>query len=166
MKKSVMYFIICVFLLFGKMPVSAVAIKQSLSIQDSVFVMDISPDYVFALNAADRFLHAWLMGDYKDGMQFTSDDLKKNVSQEDLNIFFSGKSTPNHLAYEVVGWSYVDENTIKFHIWLYEYITAPSINPIDQPEPFYIEVVRGEKDSWFVNTLPMRENYYKGADNI
>jgi hypothetical protein len=127
---------------------------------------DISPDYVFALNAADRFLHAWLMRDYKEGINYISDELKQSVSEEELITFFGDISNPDHMAYEVVGWRLIDENTIKFHIWLYEYVANESSNFINQPEPFYIEVVRIDNDKWRVNTLPMRENYYHGADNI
>lgn len=136
------------------------------AIKNTTTGFDISPDYVFALHTTDRFLHAWLMRDFKDGVNYISDELKQNVPEEQLITFFSGSSNPNHMAYEVVGWRFVDENTMKFHVWLYEYISNESSNFINQPEPFYIEVVKVDKDKWMVNTLPMHENYYNGADNI
>jgi hypothetical protein len=127
---------------------------------------DIDGNYVFALNTVDRFLHAWLMRDYKKGVKYISGALKKSVSKEELKLFFSGRSNPRHAAYEVVGWKYINDDTIRFNVWLYEYIAGESFNPIKHPEPFYIEVIRVEDEKWFINTLPNREEEYNGADNI
>lgn len=167
--KKLLTFVIIITLLFINKSESVLGLdiyNLDPSIGNTTRGVDINPDYVFALHTTNRFLHAWLIRDYKDGMNYISDDLKKSVSEEELITFFSGTSDPHHMAYEVVGWRYVNEETIKFHVWLYEVVTSESSKSINHPEPFYVEVVRINKDKWLVNTLPMRENYYNGADNV
>jgi hypothetical protein len=127
---------------------------------------DIDGNYVFALNAVDRFLHAWLVRDYKQGVKYITKELKERASKEELKIFFKGTSNPYHVAYEVVGWKYINDETIRFNVWLYEYIEGESFNPIRHPEPFNIEAVRVEDEKWLINTLPEREEDYNDADNI
>ena len=48
------------------------------------------PDYVFALAAANRFLHAWQSGDLETGMVLLSDHLRHSQDPEKLEQFFSG----------------------------------------------------------------------------
>jgi len=48
------------------------------------------PDYVFALATANRFLHAWQMGDLETGMVLLSDRVRHAQDPEKLEQFFSG----------------------------------------------------------------------------
>ena len=48
------------------------------------------PDYVFALAAANRFLHAWQMGDLEAGVVLLSDDVRRSQDPEKFEQFFSG----------------------------------------------------------------------------
>ena len=48
------------------------------------------PDYVFALATANRFLHAWQMGDLETGMVLLSDRIRHTQDPEKLEQFFSG----------------------------------------------------------------------------
>lgn len=127
---------------------------------------DIDGNYVFALNAVDRFLHAWLMRDYKQGVKCITKKLKERVSKQELKRFFTGTSNPYHVAYEVVGWKYINDDEIRFNVWLYEYIEGESFSPIRHPEPFYIEAVRVGDEKWLIDTLPEHEEDYNDADNI
>lgn len=46
--------------------------------------------YVFALAAANRFLHAWQTGDLEAGMVLLSDRTRHSHNPEELEQFFSG----------------------------------------------------------------------------
>ena len=54
--------------------------------------------YVFALGAANRFLHAWQTGDLEAGMVLVSDHVRRSHSMGNLEEFFSGGSDR---AYEI-----------------------------------------------------------------
>jgi hypothetical protein len=48
------------------------------------------PDYVFALAAANRFLHAWQSDDLETGMVLLSDRVRHSQSPEKFEQFFAG----------------------------------------------------------------------------
>ena len=48
------------------------------------------PGYVFALATANRFLHAWQMGDLETGMVLLSDRVRHSQDPEKIEQFFSG----------------------------------------------------------------------------
>lgn len=83
-----------------------------------------------------------------------TEKVKSSVPQADLRMFFSGLSNPHHQGFEVIGNEYVDENTIRFHVWLYEYYTGETPPPAERPEPYSIEVIKVNEDIWSVNNLP------------
>jgi hypothetical protein len=47
------------------------------------------PSYVFALAAANRFLHAWQTGDVENGMILLSNGLRRSQNAEQVEQFFS-----------------------------------------------------------------------------
>jgi hypothetical protein len=47
------------------------------------------PAYVFALAAANRFLHAWQMGDAETGMVLLGDRVRRSQSADKLEQFFT-----------------------------------------------------------------------------
>jgi hypothetical protein len=47
------------------------------------------PGYVFALTAANHFLHAWLTGDLEDGTVLLSDGIRHSQNADKLEQFFS-----------------------------------------------------------------------------
>jgi hypothetical protein len=47
------------------------------------------PGYVFALAAADRFLHAWQTADLENGMVLLSDSIRHAQNADKLEHFFS-----------------------------------------------------------------------------
>jgi hypothetical protein len=49
--------------------------------------------YVFALAAANHFLHAWQTGDLESGMVLLSNGLRHSQNAEQMEDFFSGTST-------------------------------------------------------------------------
>ena len=51
-----------------------------------------TPDYVFALATADRFMHAWQMGDPEMGMVVLSDRVRHSQDPDKVEQFFSDGS--------------------------------------------------------------------------
>jgi hypothetical protein len=47
------------------------------------------PGYIFALAAANHFLHAWQTGDMENGMVLLSDGIRQSQSADKLEEFFS-----------------------------------------------------------------------------
>jgi hypothetical protein len=47
------------------------------------------PGYVYALTAANRFLHAWQMGDMESGMVLLGDRVRRSQNADSLDQFFS-----------------------------------------------------------------------------
>lgn len=47
------------------------------------------PGYVFALAAANRFLHAWQTGDLENGMVLLGDNVRHSQNADKLEQFFS-----------------------------------------------------------------------------
>ena len=56
------------------------------------------PGYVFALAAANHFLHAWQTGDVENGMVLLSDHIRHAQNPDQLEQFFS---TENDRAFEI-----------------------------------------------------------------
>lgn len=116
----------------------------------------VDKNYLLALNTADSFLVAWLNRDYKNGVQLLTERAKSSARQEDLMMLFTGISNPHHQAFEVVGKEYIDENTISFQVWLYEYYTGEMPPPSEKPAPYSFNVIKVDGDTWLVDTLPER----------
>lgn len=122
--------------------------------QDNEETISVDKNYLLALNTVNNFLIAWLNRDYDKGTELLTEKVKSSVTQADLRMFFSGLSNPHHQGFEVVGNKYVDDNTIRFHVWLYEYYTGEAPPPTKRPEPYSIDVVKVSDEIWLVNTLP------------
>jgi len=58
----------------------------------------LDPGYVFALAAANHFLHAWQTGDLEAGMVLLSDGLRHSQNADKLEQFFS---SGNDRAFEI-----------------------------------------------------------------
>ncbi len=50
----------------------------------------LDPSYVFALGAANHFLHAWQTGDLENGTVMLSDGIRHSQNADKLEQFFSG----------------------------------------------------------------------------
>jgi hypothetical protein len=114
----------------------------------------VDKNYLLAINTVNHFLIAWLARDYEKGAELLTEKVKSSVPQADLRMFFSGLSNPHHQGFEVIGNEQVDENTIRFHVWLYEYYTGETPPPTKRPEPSSIDVIKVNEDTWLVNNLP------------
>lgn len=116
--------------------------------------LQVDKNYLLALHTANNFLIAWLNRDAAKGSELLTDNAKKSVSPEDLTMFFSGLSNPHHQGFEIIGHENAGENTVTFHVWLYEYYSGDTPEPEKRPEPYTIEVSKVDENTWLVNNLP------------
>ncbi|WP_103107959.1 hypothetical protein [Brevibacillus reuszeri] len=116
--------------------------------------VQVDKNYLLALRTANNFLIAWLNRDAAKGSELLTDNAKKSVSPEDLTMFFSGLSNPHHQGFEIIGHENAGENTVTFHVWLYEYYSGETPEPEKRPEPYTIEVSKVDENTWLVNNLP------------
>ena len=123
------------------------------NINDNVETLMIDHNYLFALNTLDNFLHAWVTRDFIEGPKYITEGLK-NSEKGNLKSFFCGISNPHHQAYEVIGSNYINSDTIRFKVWLYEHVTGQTFEPVRHPQPYYIDVVKINTELWLVNTMP------------
>lgn len=128
-------------------------VTKEKKINDNEETLMIDHNYLLALNTLDNFLHAWITRDFIEGPKYITAGLK-NSEQGNLKSFFSGISNPHHQAYEVIGSNYINNNTIRFKVWLYEHVTGQTFEPVKHPQPYYIDVVKIDAELWLVNTMP------------
>jgi hypothetical protein len=118
----------------------------------------VDKNYLLALNTADKFLIAWLNRDYKNGTELLTEKVKNSLKQEDLMMFFTGVSNPHHQGFEIMGKEYVDENTFRFEVWLYEYYTGETPRPTERPDSYSFDVIKVNENTWLVNNLPEKDD--------
>lgn len=118
--------------------------------------IEVDKDYLMAVNAADQFLGAWLMRDLQKGVQFITPELKNSLTEEQLFAFFVGTSNPHHQGFEIIGKERINDTTIRFNVWLYEYYTGENPPPVKRGSPYYIDVVKSSEYIWLVSNLPAK----------
>jgi hypothetical protein len=129
--------------------------NKSATQQDNIeAIITVDKNYLLALNTVNNFLIAWLHRDSEKGTLLLTEKVKSSFPEVDVRMFFSGLSNPHHQGFEVIGNEYVGENTIRFHVWLYEDYTGETPLPAERPEPYSIDVIKVKDDIWSVNNLP------------
>ena len=108
------------------------------------------PDYVSALAAANRLLHAWQSRDHETGLLMLTDAAKHRTSEDRLQQFFSpGPAT--HRAFEISRGKKLKPGRYTFPVALFEIRE-------DQrwiyPRFSQIIVIRTGKDDWAIDKLP------------
>jgi hypothetical protein len=121
------------------------------TLRDSSLKVD--SDYIKALNAANRFLIAWLNRDVLEGTKYITKNLKNSTTMEDLSAFFQGQSNPHHHGFEILGIKRSKQNKIVFQVWLFEHYTGDNGSNVNVPSAMMIDVIK-VGDSWLVNSFP------------
>jgi hypothetical protein len=103
------------------------------------------PGYVFALAAANNFLHAWQTGDLEDGTVLLSDSIRNSQNADKLELFFSTGTTR---SFEIaVGHGHT--GLYSFPIVLVTVRGTRVIRKVSE-----ITMVETGKNDWVVDTLP------------
>ena len=108
-------------------------------------------DYVSALSAADRFLHAWQTDDEEAGILMLTDHLKQRSNEESVHEFFS--ADPLRASYEIGRGRKLSSGHYEFPVTL---LQAPSHNGPrwTHPQSSALIVVKAGKTDWAVDKLP------------
>lgn len=119
----------------------------------------IDQDYLLSLNTGNQFLHAWLVRDFKEGEKYLTKEIQNKMTEEELIMYFTGLSNPHHQGFEISGAEKIDENTMRFRVWLYEYYTGEDTK-VKRGSPTTMDIVKVGKDTygqdiWLVNKLPL-----------
>jgi hypothetical protein len=108
-------------------------------------------NYVSALSAADRFLHAWQTDDEEAGILMLTDHLKQRSNEEAVHEFFS--ADPLRASYEIGRGRKLSSGRYEFPVSLFQ---APSQNGPrwTHPQSSALIVVKAGKTDWAVDKLP------------
>ena len=110
--------------------------------------LSLSPDYAHALMAADRFLQAWQTGDVEGGMVLLSNDVKRRLTNDALEDYFSHSGSS---AYEITRGKQMRAGRYDFPVVL---VTAVTGNKNMRRRFSSILVVRTSSNDWAVDKLP------------
>ena len=108
-------------------------------------------NYVSALSAADRFLHAWQTDDEEAGILMLTDRLKQRSNEETVHEFFS--ADPLWASYEIGRGRKLSSGRYEFPVSLFQ---TPSQNGPHwmHPQSSALIVVKAGKTEWAVDKLP------------
>lgn len=108
-------------------------------------------DYVSALSAADRFLHAWQTDDEEAGILMLTDRLKQRSNEETVHEFFS--ADPLRASYEIGRGRKISSGRYEFPVSLFQ---SPSQNGPRwmHPQSSALIVVKAGRTEWAVDKLP------------
>ena len=108
-------------------------------------------DYVSALSAADRFLHAWQTDDEEAGILMLTDRLKQRSNEETVHEFFS--ADPLRASYEIGRGRKISSGRYEFPVSLFQ---SPSHNGPRwmHPQSSALIVVKAGRTEWAVDKLP------------
>jgi len=108
-----------------------------------------SANYVAALGAADRFLHAWQTQDHEAGLLLITDHAKQQTSAERLEKFFAPDAVTTR-AYHVARGKRLPPGAYAFPVALLEHTSTAQTRRRNSQ----LIVVQTGKDEWAVDKLP------------
>jgi hypothetical protein len=106
------------------------------------------PDYVSALAASNRFLHAWQTQDHETGVVMLTDVAKRHTSVDHLETFFSSEPAAQP-AFEINRGKKLKAGRYAFPVVLFDVVSGAR-----QSRHSRIIVVRTGKDDWAIDKLP------------
>ena len=107
----------------------------------------VDSEYVPALAAADRFLHAWQAQDQEGGLIMLTDTMKQHSSEERLQEFFS---PGENAAYQITGGKKLKAGRYAFPVALLSF----ALNGKLRKRFSEIVVMRTGGQDWAVDKLP------------
>jgi hypothetical protein len=112
------------------------------------------PSYVFALAAANHFLHAWQTGDVESGMVMLSDSIRHSQNSDKLENFFSNKTDR---AFEITrGHGHPGRYTFPVVLVTPRPERGKALSPQEHITRKFSEItlVEAGKNDWVVDKLP------------
>jgi len=111
----------------------------------------IDRDYVIALSAADRFLHAWQTDDEEAGILMLTDHLKQRTNEDAVHQFFSVNSA--RASYEIGRGHKLSPGRYEFPVVLLQ--SASQNGPRwMHPQSSALIVIKSGKSDWAIDKLP------------
>ena len=112
----------------------------------------LTSDYVAALGVANRFLDAWQTQDYEKGLLLLSATAKRQMPEEQLQVYFSPHPAPER-ACEIGRGKKLKDGRYSFPVNLMETASGQDHKPT-HPRASHIIVIKAGKDDWVVDKLP------------
>ena len=109
------------------------------------------PDYVAALAASNRFLHAWQTQDHETGLVMLTDAAKAHTSEDRLETFFSWVPAAQP-AFEINRGKKLKAGRYSFPVVLFD--VSSGARKSRHARYSRIVVVRAGKDDWAIDKLP------------
>lgn len=111
----------------------------------------VDQDYVSALAAAGRFLHAWQAQDQENVILMLSDPLRQHTTEESLQQFLSAAAAPQ--AYEMDRGKKLAPGRYQFHVTLFSMPSGSRAKWI-RPHLSHLVIVKSGKNDWVIDKLP------------
>ena len=128
------------------------ALFSPLSFSKSKIVLPTDSDYVFALGAANDFLHAWQTQDREAGFLLLTDRLKQRSSEDALVDFFSRKACRAQ-SFEIARGKKLAPGRYRFPVSLFQQPARGGVKWI-RPQTSSLVVVRTGVSEWSIDRLP------------
>jgi hypothetical protein len=141
---------------FPRLAVSILLLSVSLSVSLSGKTRNsgaspVDRNYVVALSAADRFLHAWQTDDEEAGLLMLTDRLKQHSSEDVVHQFFSVH--PARASYEIGRGRKLSSGRYEFPVVLFQ--SASQNGPRwMHPQSSALILVKSGKSDWAIDKLP------------
>jgi hypothetical protein len=137
--------VLLAFVLWSAMLPAAVAKSRSAAKSGPV-----DGDYVSALAAANRFLHAWQTQDQETGLLMLSDHSRQQTPEGKVEAFFT-PAPHSQQAYEIRPGRKLADGQYTFPVSL---LTSQDGHKWTHPHISQIEITRTGKNDWTVDKLP------------
>ena len=108
-------------------------------------------DYVVALSAADRFLHAWQSDDEEAGILMLSDHLKQRTNEDAVHQFFSAGSA--RASYEIGRGHKLSSGRYEFPVVLFQSSSQNGPRWM-HPQSSALIIIKSGKSDWAIDKLP------------
>lgn len=108
-------------------------------------------DYVVALSAADRFLHAWQTDDEEGGILMLTDRLKRHSSEDAVRQFFF--VDPARASYEIGRGRKLSSGRYEFPVVLFQSVSQNGPRWM-HPQSSALIIIKSGKSDWAIDKLP------------
>jgi len=123
--------------------------KKRAPVKTATAPAPVDQDYIAALAAANRFLHARQSHDQETGVLLLTDAVKNHISEDYLSAFFSSESES---TYEISRGKKLDAGRYSFPVTLFE--MPSNQHKWTRPRLSQIVILKTGRDDWAIDKLP------------